>query len=150
MPKIEKQKCSQCNEEKTLERFAVRTDQNRRLRKSCKDCTNKRINSLRAGYRKQVFDHYGWICVCCGENEPKFMTIDHIYNDGYLDKMKYGRKRKLISKDLYYKIIFVEKFPVNRSQSLCHNCQFGKWDGRICPHQEKILLTGKNHENVKF
>ncbi len=132
--------CSKCKEIKPINRFAIRTDQGNKLRKECKDCTNKRINKLRANYRKQVFDHYGWVCKCCGENEPTFMVIDHINNDGYLDKMKYGRKRKLISKDLYYKIIFVEKFPKGKYQTLCHNCNFGKWDGRICPHHQRKSL----------
>lgn len=132
--------CSRCKESKLINRFAKRKEivRNREylyLRGVCLDCCNKRIREQRAGYRKQVFDHYGWVCKCCGEDEPEFMTIDHIHNDGYLDRMKYGRKKKLVSKDLYYKIIFVEKFPEDRYQPLCHNCQFGKWDGRICPHQ---------------
>ena len=141
--------CSLCKIEKPLNRFAWRTDSNN-YRKNCKDCTNKKINKLRASYRKQVFDHYGWVCKCCGEDEPTFMALDHIHNDGYLDRMKYGRKQKLISKDLYYKVIFVEKFPENKYQPLCHNCNFGKWDGRICPHQrKKNLLTGIIQEEMK-
>jgi hypothetical protein len=147
--------CTVCSELKDGSRFAIRTDQDNKQRKDCMDCCNKRINKARATYRKQVFDHYGWECKCCGEAEPAFLVIDHIHNDGYLDRMKYGRKKKLISKDLYYKIIFVEKFPENKYQPLCHNCNSAKWDGRngrMCPHEATRIaisqLSGKIQEYV--
>jgi hypothetical protein len=147
--------CSRCNLAMPISRFAKRTDNNGNYRGVCMDCYNKRTNFHRASYRKRVFDFYGWKCVCCGESEPEFLVIDHIHNDGYLDRMKYGRKRKLISKDLYYKIINVEKFPRDKYQTLCHNCNSAKWDGRngrMCPHErrrlELFLLTAKKQEYV--
>ena len=81
--------------------------------------------------KKMVFDHYGWKCTCCGEENPVFLTMDHINNDGYKDKMVGGRK--LTGKDLYIKIMR-EGLP-NRFQTLCQNCNFGKKVRGICPHQ---------------
>jgi len=133
--------CNRCKELKTVSRFATRTDNNGALRGVCMDCFNKRIKEQRAGYKKQVFDHYGWECKCCQESIPEFLTMDHINNDGYLDRMKRGWKKKLTSKDLYYMII-KEGFP-DRFQTLCQNCNLGKLIGDgVCPH-EKICQIKK-------
>src|SRR5689334_14898203 len=32
--------------------------------------------------RDMVFEAYGDSCVCCGETNPLFLTLDHINNDG--------------------------------------------------------------------
>ena len=41
-------------------------------------------------YKEKVFDHYGWVCACCGEAEPLFLTIDHVNNDGADVEKKLG------------------------------------------------------------
>ena len=33
--------------------------------------------------RREVFEAYGgFVCACCGETQPLFLSIDHINNDG--------------------------------------------------------------------
>ena len=122
-------------ENKNISEFAFRVDRNYRvkgkLRGVCRVCMNASIRSLRAGYKKKVFDYYGWKCECCNESNSAFLTIDHIENDGYLDKFKGGRKK--VGKDLYWHII-QQGFP-NKFQTLCHNCNFGKKVYGKCPHQ---------------
>ena len=131
---MQSKKCIRCKIEKAISRFAVRTDNKGKLRGVCMDCFNCRIREQRFIYKTKVFDHYGWECKCCGENIVAFLTIDHINNDGYLDRMKKGWKRKLTSKDLYFMII-KDKFP-DRFQTLCQNCNLGKLVNKgICPHK---------------
>ncbi|MGI0024681.1 MAG: hypothetical protein ACREA4_05990, partial [Nitrososphaera sp.] len=37
----------------------------------------------RLSLKKRVYEAYGGnLCTCCGETEPSFLTIDHIYEDG--------------------------------------------------------------------
>jgi len=38
--------------------------------------------------KTMVYNHYGWLCNCCGETTPKFLTIDHVNNDGYKDTIQ--------------------------------------------------------------
>lgn len=85
-------------------------------------------------YKKIVFDYYGNKCNCCGENNPFFLQIDHVDNDGYKEKTKTGKR--ISGATLYCKII-KSNFP-DKYQILCANCNQGKKinDG-VCPH---ILL----------
>lgn len=76
-----------------------------------------------------VFTHYGNKCKCCGEQEPIFLTIDHINNDG-------NKHRKVIGRKLYAWIV-KNNFP-DTFQILCFNCNTGRhFNGGICPHQQK-------------
>src|SRR5882762_6979050 len=36
--------------------------------------------SNRVKWKRQIFDHYGNCCACCGEKEIVFLTVDHINN----------------------------------------------------------------------
>lgn len=118
----------------------VREDQNQKA-KIRYDGDKKKYQARSAGwqrhyrmeYRKMVFDHYGHACVCCGETIDKFLTIDHINNDGYT-----ARKEKLHPRDSasLYRWLVKNNFPKN-FQVLCMNCNFGKSrNNGICPHQE--------------
>ena len=71
------------------------------------------------------------VCKCCGESTPEFMTLDHINNDGYLDKNPNGAKKS--GKELYV-LVKKQGFP-SKYQTLCHNCNFAKKLEGGCPHQ---------------
>lgn len=91
---------------------------------------------LRQYRRKQILDHYGPLCACCGEKDDLFLSIDHVNNDGYKErKTKGGQSDNMCQK------IIKNGFP-NTYQILCFNCNLGKArNGGICPH-----LTKKNNE----
>jgi hypothetical protein len=76
--------------------------------------------------RQIIIGHYGGKCACCGESEPKFLTIDHVNNDGHKEQhMKAG--------ELYRKII--RSGFSKRYQLLCFNCNCGRErNGGVCPH----------------
>lgn len=91
--------------------------------------------------RNKVLDYYGSKCNCCGENNRKFLAIDHINNDGAAHK----RLVKVSSGRAMYTWIIKNNFP-STFQTLCHNCNVGKKNNKgICPH--KTLLNKNEKEN---
>lgn len=96
--------------------------------KYCDNCKIK-TNGYERKYQKQakdlVFDYYGSNCVCCGESNVRFLTIDHINDDG-------AEHRRAIGSNIY-KTIVKAKFP-NKYRILCHNCNSGRFfNGGLCP-----------------
>lgn len=141
------QKCDACKS-KRLEHLKQRYEKG-----FCESCNELRLyNSKYCKYhndyhinfgkrkRQQVLDAYGGKCVCCNENNPAFLAIDHINNDGSLDRNKGIRSQQLIIK------IIRENFP-DKYQILCHNCNTAKhfWPGG-CPHQQNENL--KNQKSI--
>lgn len=80
--------------------------------------------------RLMVINRYGNKCVCCGENNIYFLTLDHINNDGYVHRKTYkGNMFNWAIKNNYPKTL----------QILCFNCNSARqWYGginKICPHK---------------
>ncbi len=98
----------------------------------------KRMNgNLLKKTRDVVYTHYcgseNWYCMCpkCNVVGTKFLSVDHINNDG-------KDHRKEIGKTSYrlYKYIIENNFP-NDFQVFCMNCNWGKNINKgICPHHE--------------
>lgn len=78
-----------------------------------------------------IINHYGGKCTCCGETEIKFLSIDHINNDGYM-----RRKEESTGTSSFYYWIKRNNYP-NYLQVLCFNCNMAKSFFKICPHKEK-------------
>lgn len=79
--------------------------------------------------KKLVYDYYGWSCKCCNETLESMLTVDHVNNDGFLD-------RKLqISGARFYKKIINENYP-STYQILCMNCNWSKRINKgVCQHK---------------
>ena len=78
--------------------------------------------------RESVFNHYGRKCVCCGESNQKFLTIDHINGGG-------TKHRKKIHNQIYIWLI-KNNYPKG-FQTLCFNCNWGKHKNNgVCPHKD--------------
>ena len=88
---------------------------------------------LQAVCKDAVFTAYGgYKCACCGEIEAMFLSIDHIHNNGNIE-----RKAGLYSGNGtgFYQWLRKNNFP-SGYQVLCMNCQIGKHkNGGVCPHQ---------------
>lgn len=89
--------------------------------------------------RKQKHQCYmaygGYKCACppCGETNPKFLTLDHINNDGASHRRSLSKKKVKAGPSLYTWII-KNNFPP-LFQVLCYNCNCGKNINRgVCPH----------------
>jgi hypothetical protein len=90
--------------------------------------------------RDRVYAGYGgYRCVCCGETEPMFLTIDHVEGDGAEHRAQLSPKddgRLGGGKGLVlYRWLVRHRFPAG-FQILCYNCNTGRFrNGGICPHK---------------
>lgn len=82
--------------------------------------------------RAMVINHYGGKCSCCGEGDMRFLTIDHLNNDGCKLRSKCGTR--IGGAPLIYWII-KNNFPEHLAV-MCWNCNSGRhYNGGICPHK---------------
>lgn len=83
---------------------------------------------------------YGGQCVCCGESNPVFLTIDHINNDGAQHREEMGYKAngrgelRIGSGTTMYWWLEKNGYP-DGHQVLCANCNMAKQSLGKCPHQ---------------
>lgn len=85
--------------------------------------------------RTECFDAYGGaFCVCCGEENMRFLTLDHVNNDGGVHRHAIGKRGMAF---LFW--LRKQGFPDRKSyQVLCFNCNQGKFfNGGICPHEQE-------------
>lgn len=95
----------------------------------CEECS-KKMSEDKKRIRKEVMEAYGGpVCACCGETIERFLTIDHINNDG-------AEHRRAIRRNSINKWLVENNFPAGY-QVLCFNCNMGKQlNGGVCPHKE--------------
>lgn len=147
-------KCKQCEHEKSLSDFYLRSDGKSR-HWTCKRCIianqaakrrgpdrakildaeNRSMRAYRAETKIKVFAAYGGFkCVCCGETEPSFLTLDHINNDGGEFRKKELGTRNAAGYHTYRWLLRNGCPPT--VQVMCMNCQHGKlMNNGVCPHQ---------------
>jgi len=94
----------------------------------CQLCIDKAKERYRRN-KRIVYEHYGRVCVCCGEAEESFLSIDHINNDGVDRRKVHGNGSN------FYTWIIANQYP-DDLQILCMNCQWGKRTHGRCPHQD--------------
>jgi hypothetical protein len=100
-----------------------------------RDRTNNDQAVARFKARDAVYQAYGgYVCSCCGETEPSFLSIDHINNDG----AEHKRSNNLRTGQQMYRWLAKNGFPKG-FQVLCMNCQWGKRNNNgVCPHSGKV------------
>lgn len=98
---------------------------------------NSNIKLWRERLKRETINAYGGECFCCKESNIKFLTIDHINNDGAEHKRRLGKGQQggaTVHSDLRRR-----GYP-NGYQVACFNCNAGRhYNGGICPHQEVRL-----------
>jgi hypothetical protein len=103
-------------------------------RVGCEKCRKRNSDRACEWHKKNyeaVLDHYGSKCACCGLDDRRFLSIDHINNDGYI-KRKTGED---VTGPRQYARIVKRGFPKDL-QLLCFNCNLAKNRfGGICPHE---------------
>lgn len=89
--------------------------------------------------KRQVMDAYGGHCMCCGETELVFLTIDHIDDDGAEHRRQMAAEvgsNYSQAGSRTYRWLRDNDFPEG-FQVLCANCNCGKqWNGGVCPHAQ--------------
>lgn len=88
-----------------------------------------------------IINEYGGKCICCGENNPLFLTIDHINNNGAEE-----RKSKKYNQDKFYNLLISNNFP-NQYRLLCYNCNLCLGFYGKCYHQ---LCQELNVDNISI
>ena len=82
-------------------------------------------------WRLEMVFAYGGRCTCCGEEEPAFLTLDHIGGWGATHR----RVMKLRGGRQTYRWLKQQGWPQEGFGLLCCNCQAGVQQPRGCPHQ---------------
>lgn len=126
--RIDDPSCILCNRRLPITSFYTKVAGGSAIDWRCKECSAKRRREIYIKKRKDVFDHYGWECKCCGETESAFLTIDHIDSNGAKQRRKHGACQV----DWIIRLGFPEGL-----QTLCYNCNCAKQYNKGCPHQLK-------------
>ena len=151
------QKCRVCEKRLSLDKFRNIYAKSGKVYKShtCKKCAIQRIiwrrtnvpktvsmykETRRKSHRKlkyEVFDMYGGVCVCCGESDRRFLTVDHIDGSGRKDREMI--KKGMISSGSYYYRWLRDQGVQSHLRILCFNCNCGRQiNGGVCPHKDPL------------
>jgi hypothetical protein len=90
--------------------------------------------------RVRALEHYGELkCVCCGEDEFSFLSLDHIIDGAGSPQRRDLFGNKFVAGHHMYRKVRLLGFPEG-FQVLCMNCQVGRRDnGGVCPHKRPVL-----------
>ena len=123
--------CKECTKVRTRARYAVKRDEILVQGKSY-------AKEKRARVKEAVFAAYGGFkCACCGEVEKKFLTLDHIENNGSVMRKQIYKGNKKGNTAGYHTYYWLARngFPAGY-QVLCMNCNYGKRMNKgVCPHK---------------
>lgn len=134
--------CLNCNKERPHTSFKKNLDGSFR-RHSCNICMGLRERSK---LKLEFLNAFDWKCTCCGESDGRFLTLDHINNDGNKHRENYNEQQIMYQAKK-------ENWPKDKYTCLCFNCNCGRSaNGGICPHKntskdnykEKLLKTQYN------
>jgi hypothetical protein len=139
--------CSRCKEARPLAAFAKKGGRPDGVSSYCRPCVAQRNKEWREqpGSRERTsvrhrawaeaikvktLAHYGGVCVCCGEDDIRFLTFDHIDGGG-----KQHRRAEMGSMPLS-RWLRNNGYP-DGFQILCWSCNSGRhFNGGVCPHQD--------------
>lgn len=108
----------------------LRTDNSRKIRSDNSKLSLSKLCVYRLKIR--VFESYGNKCACCGETDLFFLDLDHVNNDGYIER----RKRGFCN----YNNLRKAALNLEQFQILCCNCNNGKVrNNGKCPHGTKLV-----------
>ncbi len=98
----------------------------------CHDAAHERY---RLREKQACVGAYGGCCNCCGESEIKFLTLDHVANDGASHRRSLSARGDNAGGGLtMYRLARKEGYP-SKYQVLCFNCNLGKQHNKgVCPH----------------
>ena len=151
-------RCTKCGETKNETEFYIQSRYKSPM-SECKECTKARSKNTflrnhaenlakgkvyaqakRKRMREATFAAYGGnVCACCGETESKFLTIDHIDNNGSAFRKAIYKGNKKGNTAGYHTYYWLARngFP-SGYQVLCMNCNYGKrMNNGVCPHKVK-------------
>lgn len=121
--------CPVCKEEKDISKFHIaKTGPKAGLRRhtACYKCRGLRE---RAKLKLDFLTAFDFKCSCCGEDDGRFLTLDHVQDDGNLHRENFNEQQIM-------RIAKKEGYPKDRYTCLCFNCNSGRAsNGGMCPHK---------------
>lgn len=136
--------CTGCSTSKTADQFYSNKARKSGRSDYCKTCCSEQARIFhkkhpeknqqqnikrRKRIREALLNGYGNRCSCCGEDEPVFLTLEHLDGTG-------AAHRKTRSPDGIYLDVIRSNFP-DTFTILCMNCNFAKRFNKECPHKKK-------------
>ena len=96
-------------------------------RPEVKEHTNDYYRKYHKSLQRQFLEMYGGACICCGEKDIRFLTLDHVNEDGANDRRR--RSRATILREA------LSNLNTEKYQILCYNCNMGRSiNNGVCPH----------------
>lgn len=131
LKELASKQCLICGKTFHQKRYSSGPDHTFRKRKYCgQKCAGKAImvdEYAKNRRRKEVIGHYGGKCVCCGESDWHFLSLDHVNNDGAQHRREIGQSR-------LYKWAQDNNYP-DSLRVLCYNCNMARAFYGKCPHE---------------
>lgn len=116
--------CRGCNNEKGRQWRAKNNDKAKSYSRKWYYANPKKNHDTTTKHRRKLrietLIEYGGKCERCGIDDLDVLDIDHIYNDGAID-----RKKNLFAYNLYRELK-KQGYPKERHQVLCKNCNWKK------------------------
>lgn len=78
--------------------------------------------------RQEALVAYGNLCVCCGESNWQFLSIDHVNNDGAEHRKQIKRPEDM------FRWLKKHNWPTG-FRVLCFNCNLSRGHLGYCPHE---------------
>lgn len=129
--------CRECCRERGRTKYQENREHQLALKKKWQSDNKEKVIEIRKKttfkIKTETLIKYGGKCKCCGENEIKFLAIDHINNDGAKQRKELKETRGATGSFYYW--LKKNNYPKGY-QVLCHNCNMAKAFYKICPHQQ--------------
>lgn len=98
----------------------------------CKVCRRADSTKEKQVIKRETMEAYGGKCICCGESEITFLTIDHIDGAGAAERREFD----IGAGHAFYYWLKKKGYPKDNYQVLCFNCNCAKHILGKCPHQD--------------
>jgi hypothetical protein len=122
--------CTACRRDLPYASFYADRGTRLGLQSRCRECTRAASIARLNAARFAALRHYSsgeLRCTCCGEDEPKFLALDHVNGEGpRMSGIRPGG-------NVFFTWLQHQGFPPGL-QVLCHNCNCAKGKNPTCPH----------------
>ncbi len=123
---VEIKKCMRCRKDKPISAF--HSTRGGKLKPTCQSCYNV---SYCNGLKLEVFSALGGKCVCCGQDHPYFLTLQHIGGIG-----KGNRDGKNVQQ--LYEEAKRSGYDKARFELQCISCNWAEGLFGACPHKSGV------------
>jgi hypothetical protein len=147
MPKCSRCKCSKDTKEFKAPKTCIKcsehikekrkrdTEASQKWRTENRERLRVYNKAWRTSYKSYALQHYRIKCRCCGENDIRFLTIDHVNGGGVKHRKELGTGAGAS----FYHWLKTNNYPEGYAV-LCFNCNCGRSvNGGVCPHKEDKL-----------